>query len=115
MYYLDEIMDRTFDSWSTMLDANNNSFWAVSEIEIKPTLQISNSTENSDSSETPDTSETTEIPAREPADKKSWNASSDYTSGSNQISETLHNLADTTREVLKEINPFQDNEKDNYT
>ena len=117
MYYLDEIMDRTFDNWSTMLGANDFSFWASSEIEMKP---------NADTTET-ETSISTpaETPAWEPADTNEWNeeatcdsdsASSNWNKeescDSNPISETLQNIAGTAREVIEDINPFTDREPD---
>ena len=38
MYYLDEIMDRTFDNFAKMVNANNDSFWTTNTtIEAKPT------------------------------------------------------------------------------
>jgi len=37
MYNVNQILDRTFDNWSTMLGANEFSFWAVSVVEMKPT------------------------------------------------------------------------------
>lgn len=110
MYYLDEIMDRTVDGWSTMLGENDYSFWASSVIEMKPTYAAS---------DTPDTPETetatstpSETPSWEPADTNNWNESTEAASESNPISETLQNIAGTAREVIDEINPFTDREPD---
>ena len=37
MYYLDEIMDRTFETWGNLIQADDYSFWGDSvEIEAKP-------------------------------------------------------------------------------
>ena len=106
MYYLDEIMNRTFEGWSTMLGANNYSFWASSEIEMKPTTDT-----NSDID--PATSAPAETPAWEPADTTEWQTSKEDSSATNPISETLHNIAGTAREVIEEINPFTDRESEN--
>ena len=115
MYYLDEIMDRTVDGWSTMLGATEYSFWASSEIEMKPTLAA---TETPDTSDTPETETATsspaETPAWEPADTNTearyvadnWNESTEEACESNPISETLQNIAGTARQVIEEINPF---------
>ena len=37
MYYIEEIIGRTFANWGDMIHANDHSFWgATSEIEAKP-------------------------------------------------------------------------------
>ena len=123
MYYLDEIMDRTLDSWSTMLGANDFSFWASSEIEMKPTTTSPAITETHETETT--TSSPAETPAWEPADTNKWNeeatCDSDSDSSnwnkeescdSNPISETLQNIAGPAREVIEDINPSTDREPD---
>ncbi|MBC8522766.1 hypothetical protein H8D29_02455 [PVC group bacterium] len=62
MYYLDEIMNRTFDNWGAMLGANDFSFWAGSTIETKPTTDTTTET----------LSTPAETPAWEPADTSQW-------------------------------------------
>ena len=118
MYYLDEIMDRSVDSWSTILGDNEYSFWATSEIEMKPNPETPSTTE------TPDTntpiSAPDEAPTWEPADTNTearyvadnWNESTEEACESNPISETLQNIAGTARQVIEEINPFTDREPD---
>ena len=110
MYYLDEIMDRTFDDWSTMLGANNYSLWASSEIEMKPTQADTTSAPDTDTV----TSTPAETPAWEPADNTQWETTTaEDDCNSNTISDTLHHISDTAREVIADINPFTDRESDN--
>ena len=106
MYYLDEIMDRTFDSWSTMLGANNNSFWASMEIEMKPTPEPSKESDNTNN--TPE-----ETPDWEAADSNESTDSTDATCESNPVSDILHEIAGTVGDVLDEINPFTEQHKEN--
>ena len=109
MYYLDEIMDRTFDGWSTMLGANDESFWAISEVEMKPTPDTSSAPDTDTVTSTP-----AETPAWEPADNTQWEtATVEDEYNSNAISETLHHISDTAREVIADINPFTDRASDN--
>ena len=61
MYYLDEIMDRSVDTWSTMLGDNEYSFWATSEIEMKPTPETQSTPES------PDTNTAINVPEEIPA------------------------------------------------
>jgi len=110
MYYLDEIMDRSVDSWSTMLGANNYSFWATSEIEMKPTPETQSTPESPDTNTAISVPE--EIPAWEPADTNVWDETTEEACESNPISETLQNIAGTARQVLEEINPFTDDESE---
>ena len=124
MYYLDEIMDRTFDSWSKMLGANDVSFWGSSIVEIKPA---------------PETETTIETPAWEPADSNDWELEDktqvdietktqvQETTGvmethcetesvhRNQISDgdvsstsAIYNLTDTARGAVEDLLPFDD-------
>jgi hypothetical protein len=110
MYYLDEIMDRTFEGWSRMLGANEYSFWASSEIEMKPTYATP------DTSDSPETDTATNTPAEtptwEPADTNDWNTCKEDTCDSNPMSDTLHHIAATARQVVEEINPFTDRESE---
>jgi len=109
MYYLDEIMDRTFDSWGMMLGANDNSFWASTEIEMKPAPETS----TPEVETTTTTSTPAETPAWESADTSDWNESSDGSWEPTPINETVQQIADTAREFLEDINPFTDEEPDN--
>ncbi len=108
MYYLDEIMDRTFDSWSRMLGANNNSFWASSEIEMKPSTSTYETSEDE-----PTPSAPAETPAWEPADANNWNDCSEGSSESNPVHEAVKHIADTARDVIDDINPFTDRDSEN--
>ena len=107
MYYLDDIMDRTFDNWSMMLGANDSSFWANSEIEMKPESDSEKSTTNAPA----------ETPAWEPADTSEWNETSDdsssdtATTNTDAVSETLRDFADTASEAIADINPFTDEDR----
>jgi len=119
MYYLDEIMNRTFEGWSTMLGANEFSFWAVSVVEMKPTPEI----------ETPSTTTPIEIQEWEPADTNDWTLQSSTQSSSDAVVETnattetdtadtkdamsatLENLTETVQDVFEEFNPFRDRQE----
>ena len=124
MYNVNQILDRTFDNWGTMLGASEYSFWAISEIEMKPTPEI----------ETPTTTTPIEIQEWEPADTTDWTLqSSTETSTASSIdavveanattetdgedttdsmSATLHNISETARDAFEEFNPFRDPEED---
>ena len=119
MYNVNQILDRTFDNWSTMLGANEFSFWAVSVVEMKPTPEI----------ETPTTTTTTtpvETQEWEPADTTDWSLQSSTQSSTDAVVETstttetdtadttdamsatLENLTETAQDVFEEFNPFRD-------
>ena len=118
MYNVNQILDRTFDNWSTMLGANEFSFWAVSVVEMKPTPEI----------ETPTPTAPTESQEWEPADTNDWAGQSyaktstepvaetstttetDTADTTDAMSATLENLTDTARDVIEEFNPFRDPE-----
>ena len=123
MYNVNQILDRTFDNWSTMLGANEFSFWAVSVVEMKPTSEI----------ETPTTTTPIEIQEWEPADTTDWTLQSSTESSietatdtsidavvetsattetdaedtTDVMSATLHNISETARDALEEFNPFR--------
>ncbi len=113
MYYVQEIVDRTFENWSTMLGANDHSFWSNSEIEMKPTTDV-------------DTFSTTSTPAVPPAWESTvtseWDESTDNqfatpstspsesTTDTDHVSTTLHEFTETASETLDDINPFSDRE-----
>ncbi len=99
MYYLDEIMDRTFDNFAKMVNANNDSFWTTNTtIEAKPTEEPETATP---------TTSPTETPAWEPADQGTWNAEPSV-----ETTPVIQNIADTARDVIEEINPFTDTDRD---
>ncbi len=120
MYNVNQILDRTFDNWGTMLGANEFSFWAISEIEMKPTPEI----------ETPTTTTPTETQEWEPADTNDWSLQSSTQSSTDPVVETsattetdaedttdsmsatLHNISETARDAFEEFNPFRDPEED---
>ncbi len=122
MYYLDEIMDRTFETWGSMLGANDLSFWATSEIEMKPTPHTDTNTT------TP-----TETPAWEAADTNEWQIEVecaddaiqvtetsgeptapevDETCQSNPASSAIYNLTDTVRDSIEGLQPTDERGKD---
>tara|TARA_B100001964_G_scaffold219489_1_gene261617 strand:- start:311 stop:631 length:321 start_codon:yes stop_codon:yes gene_type:complete len=103
MYYLDEIMDRAVDSWSTMLGANDFSFWASSEIEMKPTHSSPAPAETYETETT--TSSPAETPAWEPADTTLWRAETSVAA-----TPMIQDIADTVKDVVDEINPFTDSD-----
>ena len=99
MYYLDEIMDRTFNNFAKIVNANNDSFWTTNTtIEAKPTEEPETAT--------PITSPT-ETPAWEPADTTQWRAETSV-----ETTPVIQNIADTARDVIEEINPFTDTDRD---
>ena len=119
MYNVNQILDRTFDNWSTMLGANEFSFWAVSVVEMKPTPEIETSTPTAP----------TESQEWEPADTNDWTlqsfaktstepvvesgatAETESADTTDAMSATLENLTDTARDVIEEFNPFRDPEE----
>ena len=87
MYYVGEIIDRTFANWSEIIGATDNSLWATSAtIETKPATDSDTNTSNP----TP-----AEIPAWEPADTNDWGKSTAEQIDKNPISETLQNITFT--------------------
>ncbi len=99
MYYLDEIMDRTFDNFAKMVNANNDSFWTTNTtIEAKPTEEPETATP---------TTSPTETPAWEPADTTQWRAETSVAA-----TPMIQDIADTARDVIEEINPFTDTDRD---
>ena len=124
MYYLDEIMDRTCNTWGEMLGAAASSFWATTAtIETKPSTETETSTTTVTPAETPawepaDTREWTEsaedtCDSKPTTDTNEWDTSTTEQSDSNPISETLQNITDTAKQVIDEINPFTDRESNN--
>jgi len=123
MYYLDEIMERTFDSWGTMLGANNVSFWATSEIETKPTTNQDATT----------TTTPTETPVWEAADTNDWQIEVECVDDSTQTTETseeptttevnetcesnpvssaIYNLTDVVRDSVEGLFPTDETDRD---
>jgi|TARA_B100000315_G_scaffold86313_1_gene79100 hypothetical protein len=113
MYYLDEIMNRTFETWSKMLGANDQTFWNLSStVETKPTSEP-------DTKMQPSTPE--ETPAWEPADEtvtESYQETSsqetsnqDASSQVTPMGETVEQIAEAAKEVFNELNPFTDEEQ----
>tara|TARA_B100001245_G_C22459804_1_gene236006 strand:- start:64 stop:390 length:327 start_codon:yes stop_codon:yes gene_type:complete len=107
MYYLEEIMDRTFDSWSRMLGANDYSFWGSAEIEMKPIPTTAETTET-ESVPTP-----AETPSWEPADTTAWSKYTEDSCDSNPVNDTVQNIANVAKEVIEDINPWTDSESNN--
>ncbi|HIO20516.1 MAG TPA: hypothetical protein EYN11_05400 [Phycisphaerales bacterium] len=115
MYYVEEIVDRTFENWSTMLGAKDHSFWSNSEIEMKPTT-------DADTSST--TSTPAETPAWEPTVTSEWNedtqiqdaapstSTSESTSSTDPVRTTLQDFKETVSETLDDINPFSDRDRE---
>ena len=117
MYYVEEIVDRTFENWSTMLGANDHSFWSNSEIEMKPTTDV-------DTSSTTTTTTPAETPAWEPTVTSEWNegtenqdaapatSTSESTSSTDPVRTTLQDFKETVSETLDDINPFSDRDRE---
>jgi hypothetical protein len=105
MYYVGEIIDRTFANWSEIIGATDESLWTTSAIiETKPETNSDTTTSNP----TP-----AENPPWEPADTNEWNEASAEQIDSNPISETLDQIAETAYRVIDDINPFTDPASDN--
>jgi hypothetical protein len=123
MYYVGEIIDRTFANWSEIIGATDNSLWATSAtIETKPATDSDTNTSNPTPAEIPawepgDTNEWNESAAKQSdemptTESNEWDTSTAEQSDSNPISETLQNITDTAKQVIDEINPFADREPD---
>ena len=105
MYYVGEIIDRTFANWSEIIGATDESLWTTSAIiETKPETNSDTTTSNP----TP-----AENPPWEPADTNEWNEASAEQIDSNPISETLDQIAETAYRVIDDITPFTDPASDN--
>ena len=116
MYYLDEIMDRTFDRWGSILGANDNSFWTViSTIETKPTTETETVTTPSTPAETPawEPADVTETQEYQETNSQDTSTQEDSTFNSNPMSETIEQIADAAKDMFNEINPFTDEEPEN--
>ena len=122
MYNVNQILDRTFDNWGTMLGANEYSFWAISEIEMKPTQMNTSGMQTTPETEPSTTTSPTETQEWEPADTKEWTHESSGVARATSVdtetadptdamSATLENLTDTARDVFEEFNPFRDPEE----
>ena len=97
MYYLDEIIDRTFDNFAKMINANDNCFWTTnSTIEPKPIEEPETTTT---------TASPTEIPAWEPADTTQWREETSVAA-----TPAIQDIAETVKNVVDEINPFTDSD-----
>ena len=124
MYYVGEIIDRTFANWSEIIGATDNSLWSTSAtIETKPATDSDTYTSNPTPAETPawepaDTNEWNESVAKQSDEKPTpdtneWGESTAEQIDKNPVSETLQNITDTAKHVIDEINPFTDRESNN--
>lgn len=112
MYYIDEIMERAFDNFGKIINANEYSFWAPSSlIEAKPST---GSTE-------PDT--TTQTQEWEAADESTtttdWSSTEKATPATDSTMSDVAGLAATTEiadavsEVIEDVNPFSSDSDSN--
>jgi len=153
MYYIEEIIGRTFANWGDMIHANDHSFWgATSEIEAKPNdwtnsaaaiseshgwskeESSTNTAWNSDSNtesgdsglnsgtDTNTDSETDNWNADSEGDSnKDWNAGSDDWNADTETEKvvstpvtTMSEITAAVSDVIDDINPFTDDEDNNY-
>ena len=148
MYYIEEIIGRTFANWGNMIHANDHSFWgATSEIEAKPNdwtnsaaaiseshswSKEENSTNtawNSDSNTESDSgdsswssgtdtntdSETDNWNSDSEGDSnKDWNADTETEKVVSTPTTTMSEITAAVSDVIDDINPFTDEEDNNY-
>ena len=121
MYYLDEIMDRTFECWGNLIKADDYSLWGASAvIEAKPNDWTISATATSASSnwseETDSDSNTTDWNSDSDSDAGSGDWNTDTESEKAASASTIHEITDAISETIDDINPFTSDtdEEDTY-
>ena len=116
MYYIDEIMERAFDNFGKMINANEYSFWAPSSlIEAKPSTGSTepDTTTQTQEWEAADESTTTTTTTTDWSSTEKATPATDSTMSDVAGLAAATEIADAVSEVIEDVNPFSSDSDSN--